>query len=423
MTGVAPTACIFGAISYRQAAGGGYDLSWMARGRSLDWGNDEMATRVQRDAASLSLVAGEGPLSGHVFGSDGHPITIGRGSSCAVHLALTEISRRHATIRYRAGRYWIEDLQTLNGTRLNHQLIDAPTELRHGDRIHIGAQEFEVRLEALPNRQVVYDGPNSEALPLSRAPQASQPAYGSPPRWPLGPFGFGIVAVLALSTGVLLAYAITRESRHAQARVQASAAPSGASAAPAAASGATAAPPVRAHADVAGAVAFSAPDDGTVQWAAARGTPVHAGGELLRVRRSNAAKQKELDEINGKLEEDDSDPALGRRAQALAIELMEAPATSSVKSSFDGVVVAAPAPKTRVQAGVAEVRVARAVRVVVDASAVTGAGSACRLSFLDQHLAADGLRVAGGPGATFELRRFPAELSLDDVGHVRADCK
>lgn len=381
---------------------------------------------MQRDAASLSLIAREGPLSGHVFGTDGHPITIGRGSSCGVHLALSEISRRHATIRYRAGRYWVEDLQTLNGTRVNQQLIDGPKALQHGDRIHVGAQEFEVRLEALANRQVVYDGPNSEALSVPRTPQATPTTDRSVARWPLGPIGFGIVAVLAISTGVLLAYAITRESRHAQARVPPSVA---ATAPPAVPTSAPARPPAaepaRARVEIEGAVEFSAPEAGTVEWAMARGRAVRAGDELLRVRRSNAAKQQELDRINAQLEDDDSNAALGRRAHALAVELMEAPGTATVKGSFDGIVVATPSPRAHVQAGVGEVRVARTVRVALDASAVAGAGSACRVSFLEQRLAADGRRVDGGAGAgaTIELSRFPAALSLDDVGRVRADCR
>lgn len=374
---------------------------------------------MQQDAASLSLIAREGPLAGHVFGSDGQPITIGRGGSCGVHLALSEISRRHATIRYRAGRYWVEDLQTLNGTRVNQQLIDGPTALQHGDRIHVGAQEFEVRLEVVANRQVVYDGPNSEALSVPRATHSTPTAHRGPARWPLGPLGLGVVAVLAISTGVLLAYAITHESRHAKPRV-----PPPAATTPSPPTSAPAAEPVRARVEIDGAVEFSAPEAGTVEWAIARGMDVRAGAELLRVRRSNAAKQQELDRINEQLEDDDSNAALSRRAHALAVELMDSPEAATVKGSFDGVVVATPAAKAHVQAGVGEVRVARTVRVALDASAVVGAGSACRVSFVDQRLAADGRRVAGGGGGpTIELSRFPAALSLDDVGRVRADCK
>src|SRR4051812_6942244 len=113
--------------------------------RVLDWGDEEAATRVRQDSACLSLVAGPGPLVGRVYGSDGDPMTIGRSSGCAVHLPLAEISRHHARIRYHAGRFWVEDLQTLNGTLLNQHLIERPMPLKAGDRIRIGDQEFEVR--------------------------------------------------------------------------------------------------------------------------------------------------------------------------------------------------------------------------------------------------------------------------------------
>jgi hypothetical protein len=398
------------------------------RGKALDWGDDEAATRVQRDAASLSLIARAGPMEGHIFGTDGHPITIGRGSSCGVRLALSEISRRHATIRYLKGRYWVEDLQTLNGTRVNEQLIDGPTPLQHGDRIRISVQEFEVRLEALPNRQVVHDGPNSEALPLGQGASPSQPnRLPMPTRvLPLGPVGMGLVAVLAISTGVLLAFALTRESRRAQVRVQPSAsapvaAPSsGAPAsAPAAASATRPTVPVRTRVDIEGTIALAAPEAGTVQWAAARGVPVHAGEDVVRFRRSNVAKQKELDHINEQLEDDDSNPELIRRAHALADELEQTPSVASVKTTFDGLVLASLPPKSKLQPGVGGVRVAHSVRVVLDAGAITGGGSACRVAFLDQGLVAEGRPVGG---ATIELTRFPAKLALESVGRVRADC-
>jgi pSer/pThr/pTyr-binding forkhead associated (FHA) protein len=388
----------------------------------LDWGDDEAATSVQRDAASLSLIAREGPMAGHIFGTDGHPITIGRGSSCAVRLALSEISRRHATIRYHAGRYWVEDLQTLNGTRVNEQLIDGPTPLKRGDRIRVGMQEFEVRFDALANREVVFDGPNSEAL-VSTPPQQQQPT--SPVRRSLSPLAIGAVGVLALSTGVLFAFAITRQRSRTPAAQTRMPPPTSATAAndavrlpPPAAASTT----IRAHFEMDGAVALTAPEAGTVRWAAARGTPARSGDDLVRFRRDNTAKQRELDRINAQLEDDDRNPQLVRRAHALADE-MAASEMAKIKSDFDGVVIASSPPGARLQPGVAGVHVARRVRLVVDTSVVRGAGSACRVSFLDQRLEAEGRRVVGDVGATIELTRFPEALSLEHVGQVRASCK
>jgi hypothetical protein len=400
------------------------------RGRPLDWGDDEAATRVQRDAASLSLIAREGPLAGHIFGTDGHAITIGRGTSCAVRLALSEISRRHATIRYRAGRYWVEDLQTLNGTRVNEQLIDGPTALNHGDRIRVGTQEFEVRLDVVANREVVWDGPNSEALvsaspPPSQQQQPPPTTSRDPVRRPPSLLAIGAVGMLAISTGVLFAFALTRLGSRTSAVPTLVPASPGATVAtdavrppPPAASA-----PIHAHIETDGAVALTVPEAGTVRWAATRGTPVRAGDDLVRFRRNNEAKQRELDRINAQLEDDDRNPELVRRAHALADEMMASEGIAKIKSDFDGVVVASSAPGARLQPGVAVVHVARSVRLVVDASVVRGAGSACRVSFLDQSLEADGRRVVGDVGATLELTRFPEALSLENVGRVRADCK
>jgi FHA domain len=403
------------------------------RGKPLDWGDDEAATRVQGDVPALSLVAREGPMAGHVFGSDGDAITIGRGSSCAIRLALSEISRRHAIVRYHAGRYWVEDLGTLNGTRLNEQLIDGPTPLQQGDRIRVAAQTFEVRFDVRANRQLVYDGPASEAMSLSPASAANRAAF----RPPLGPLGFGAVALLAITTGALLAFAVTRQSRRAAMAAQAMhASASGAHeatraaaagvppTAPSSVATAPGAAPVRARIEVDGAVALVARDGGSVQWAAARGTPVREGDELVRIRRDNAAKQRELDRINGQLEDDDSNPKLIRRAHELADELASEPGTATIKSDFDGVVVTVPARGARLLpgGGGGEVRVARRVRLVLDLSAIMGGGSACRVMFIDQQLEAEGRRVVGGVGATIELTRFSPKLSFEQVGRVRADC-
>jgi hypothetical protein len=174
-----------------------------------------------------------------------------------------------------------------------------------------------------------------------------------------------------------------------------------------------------ARVDIEGTIALAAPEAGTVQWAAPRGAPVHAGDDVVRFRRSNAAKQKELDHINEQLEDDDSNPELIRRAHALADELEQTPAMASIKTSFDGVVLASLPAKSRLQPGVGGVRVAHSVRVVLDANAISGGGNACRVAFLDQGLVAEG-HPAGG--ATIELTRFPPKLALENVGRVRADC-
>lgn len=396
-----------------------------SRGKPLDWGDDEAATRVQRDAAALSLIAREGPAVGEVFGSDGDAITIGRGSSCAIRLALSEISRRHATVRYHSGRYWVEDLGTLNGTKVNDHLIDGPTALRQGDRIRVGSQTFEVSFAVAANRRLVYDGPNSEAVSVtSTSPSTSSHHVRGPVRAPLGPLGFAAVCVLAVAVGVLFAFVITRQSRRNNSSAVAARPAPIVAAGPAAAAPPPVAAPLQSRIELDDVVTMTARDAGVVQRAAARGTPVRGGDEVARLRRNNVAQQRELDRLNEQLEDDDSNPELVRRAHALAEQLAEDDGTTTLRSDCDGVVVASPATGARPKTGVAEVRVARRVRLVVDAGAIHGAGSACRVVFLDQRLDGEGRRVVGGgAGATIELTRFSEKLSFQAVGRVRADCQ
>ena len=87
--------------------------------------------------ASLQVIKGvnEGttlPLSG---AKDKH--VLGRDPDCEVHIPVTSVSRRHAQILVLHGNYFIEDLQSRNGTFLNNQAITARTPLKNNDKIRI----------------------------------------------------------------------------------------------------------------------------------------------------------------------------------------------------------------------------------------------------------------------------------------------
>jgi diguanylate cyclase (GGDEF)-like protein len=65
------------------------------------------------------------------------PVTIGRASTCQVHLANDSISRTHARIERTEFGYTIHDLGSTNGTYVNDEKV-ASAPLAAGDRIHIG---------------------------------------------------------------------------------------------------------------------------------------------------------------------------------------------------------------------------------------------------------------------------------------------
>jgi hypothetical protein len=71
---------------------------------------------------------------------------IGRSASGDVHVAADDVSRHHALVWREAGRIWLADLGSSNGTRINGHLIDRPTEVFSGDTIAVGEASFRFRV-------------------------------------------------------------------------------------------------------------------------------------------------------------------------------------------------------------------------------------------------------------------------------------
>lgn len=70
--------------------------------------------------------------AGRVVTLDRSPFVIGRAMDADLHLQSGAVARRHLRLEYAGGRWWVEDLGSTNGTRLNGQRVKrAP--LAHGD--------------------------------------------------------------------------------------------------------------------------------------------------------------------------------------------------------------------------------------------------------------------------------------------------
>lgn len=65
-------------------------------------------------------------------------MTIGRESENELKIPENSVSRRHCKIYLKNGCYYIEDLNSLNGTQVNGQFITQPTPLKEGDQISVG---------------------------------------------------------------------------------------------------------------------------------------------------------------------------------------------------------------------------------------------------------------------------------------------
>jgi serine phosphatase RsbU (regulator of sigma subunit)/pSer/pThr/pTyr-binding forkhead associated (FHA) protein len=90
--------------------------------------------------AILELVKGH--AAGTRFDINGERAVIGRSADCEVPLDVPAVSRRHAAILRERGHYFVEDLQSRNGTFLNDTRIAERAPLGEGDRLVICDQEF-----------------------------------------------------------------------------------------------------------------------------------------------------------------------------------------------------------------------------------------------------------------------------------------
>ena len=79
-----------------------------------------------------------GPTPGRSFTLARPSTTLGRDPGCDVVLSLIAVSRRHARIARREGRFELEDLGSSGGTHLNGLPLRGPARLSDGDRIEVG---------------------------------------------------------------------------------------------------------------------------------------------------------------------------------------------------------------------------------------------------------------------------------------------
>jgi Nif-specific regulatory protein len=87
------------------------------------------------------LTAISGRLKGSVFTIEDLPVVIGRDTGATLCIADASVSRRHSQIQKEEQQFFIQDLESLNGTFIN----DVPVKhrkLQHGDRVRIGDSQF-----------------------------------------------------------------------------------------------------------------------------------------------------------------------------------------------------------------------------------------------------------------------------------------
>jgi len=75
---------------------------------------------------------------------DSESVSVGRDPSNDIVIPRESISSLHASIDYKKGYYYLEDLRSTNGTQLNDKPLEEnnPVRLKSGDKIHFAIYEF-----------------------------------------------------------------------------------------------------------------------------------------------------------------------------------------------------------------------------------------------------------------------------------------
>ena len=112
----------------------------------------QMATRVGpetlRSYGSLRVIATE---SSNLMEGSEFPLSpvmgIGRASSNTVVVEDDYVSSEHALLSLRGSQWWLEDLNSRNGTLLNDIALDSPAVVTVGDVVTIGNTCFKLELK------------------------------------------------------------------------------------------------------------------------------------------------------------------------------------------------------------------------------------------------------------------------------------
>lgn len=117
-------------------------------------------------------------------------INVGRVQGNDLMLPKGNVSKHHARLLFRDGRFIVTDLKSTNGTYVNGRKIAQATIVREGDKIYIG--DFVLRLETNNGAAVAQDPPvvapdDQELIRTAarEAPPPQRPIGGGPP--PLAP--------------------------------------------------------------------------------------------------------------------------------------------------------------------------------------------------------------------------------------------
>jgi pSer/pThr/pTyr-binding forkhead associated (FHA) protein len=97
--------------------------------------NNEMISARKVPSLTLSMVE-MGDEKSAVFNIP--EITLGRDTGCDYPIINETVSARHARLSFHHKQWWVEDLQSTNGTFLNDERVSIATVIISGDELRCG---------------------------------------------------------------------------------------------------------------------------------------------------------------------------------------------------------------------------------------------------------------------------------------------
>src|SRR5262249_62421099 len=97
----------------------------------------------------IKLIVKKGSTRGRVIHLQSAETLVGRRNDCDLRILSSEVSRRHCLLSIHEGVLSVEDLDSVNGTRVNGRPVTAKQVLRSGDLLEIGPLRLVVDYEPL----------------------------------------------------------------------------------------------------------------------------------------------------------------------------------------------------------------------------------------------------------------------------------
>ena len=105
---------------------------------------DKLATQ-KKPAITLSVKTDQGQETKREFTQP--QILIGRDTKCDLTMMDEAVSAHHARLTHHHGQWWLEDLNSTNGTFLNREKLTTPAVLITGDNFKCGTTKCSIQVE------------------------------------------------------------------------------------------------------------------------------------------------------------------------------------------------------------------------------------------------------------------------------------